>query len=219
MHIGAFTKSYGSRLVLDFPGCTFEQGKIYGVIGANGCGKSTLAKVLSGVEPADSGSKLTIDPISVIGYLPQKPYAFQMSVLKNTLLGGGNFKEAESILTALGLMSLMQKSAKRLSGGECARMALARTLLRKVDLLILDEPCASMDIHACMLAEDAILQYKAQHNAAILLITHSIKQAARVSNDILFLADGRVIENGAADSILHAPQYDQTKQFLEFYSL
>ena len=78
MKLPAFIKTYDGVTVLDFPGMEIEPGKIYAVIGANGSGKSTFAKILSGVLPADRKVQL---PQSV-GYLPQKPYAFRMSTKK-----------------------------------------------------------------------------------------------------------------------------------------
>ena len=82
MIIPGFTKTYGRNRVLNFPGMEFTPGKIYGVLGANGSGKSTFSKILAGIVPADE----KLAPVSQVGYLPQKPYGFRMSVKKNTLV-------------------------------------------------------------------------------------------------------------------------------------
>ena len=84
MKIAPFTKTYEGRQVLDFPGMEVESGKIYAVIGANGSGKSTFAKILAGILPADRKEKYTDG--GTIGYMPQKNYAFRMSTKANLLL-------------------------------------------------------------------------------------------------------------------------------------
>ena len=86
MILPAFSKTYEGRTVLDFPGMEMEPGKIYAVIGANGSGKSTFAKILAGALPADR----RIKPMEGIGYMPQKNYAFRMSLKKNLLLNGSD---------------------------------------------------------------------------------------------------------------------------------
>ena len=102
MKLPAFIKTYDGVTVLDFPGMEIEPGKIYAVIGANGSGKSTFAKILSGVLPADRKVQL---PQSV-GYLPQKPYAFRMSTKKNILLGGSEEAKAYELMWALQISHL-----------------------------------------------------------------------------------------------------------------
>ena len=108
MKIAAFTKTYAGRRVLDFPGAELERGKIYGVIGANGSGKSTLARVLAGALPADQpGSK--IEPGLSVGYMPQKNYAFRMSVRSNILLGGRDEARAEQLMEEIGRASCRER--------------------------------------------------------------------------------------------------------------
>lgn len=100
MRIGSFTKSYAGRTVLEMPEFTLDGGMIYGVIGANGSGKSTLAKVLAGAEPPDGGTPV---PEGVrIGYLPQKSYAFRMSVQANICLASGDQGKAMDRMRAWG---------------------------------------------------------------------------------------------------------------------
>ena len=128
MKIAAFTKTYGDRKVLDFPGITLEPGKIYGVIGANGSGKSTFARVLAGVIPADqAGNKL--EPGLSVGYMPQKNYAFRMSVRANILLGGRDRGRAEQLMERLQIAHLAGERADRLSGGETASNELCRLVV------------------------------------------------------------------------------------------
>ena len=143
-------KSYNGRCVLELDELSLEKGKIYAVIGANGSGKSTLAKLAAGVLGHDGGR--TEKPDLSIGYMPQKSFAFRMSLRKNMLINGDDAQRAQELLGALKLGHLSEAKAKRLSGGETARMALARLLMRDYELLVLDEPSSAMDIESTLLA-------------------------------------------------------------------
>ncbi len=217
MKTAAFAKSYGGRTVLTLPELTLTPGEITAVIGPNGSGKSTLAKVLAGIEPPD-GKQAVLPGVSV-GYLPQKPFAFRMSTEKNVLLGGDDAAQAAALMHALGLDALARQSAKRLSGGETAKMALCRSLMGRYDLLILDEPTAAMDMESTLAAEALIRETCEDRRCAILLITHSIQQARRLAQRVLVLHRGTLIEQGQSPQILDAPAQAQTKRFLEYYGV
>lgn len=213
MKLPAFSKTYDNVTVLDFPGKEVEPGRIYAVIGANGSGKSTFAKILSGVLSADQKVRLS----QSVGYLPQKPYAFRMSTKKNILLGGSEEAKANELMEALQISHLEKKRADRLSGGETARMAMARLMMKAFDLVILDEPTAAMDIETTAAAEDLILDYTRRTGCVMILVTHSLQQARRVADEALFFRKGRLIESGKKDQILYAPAQPETRRFLEFY--
>ena len=110
MRVNGFTKTYDDRKVLDFPGMELESGKIYAVIGANGSGKSTFAKCLAGIIKSDKKSTL-IDKKYSVGYMPQKSYAFAMSVEKNIALGGDNKMRALNLMERLQITHLAKKKA------------------------------------------------------------------------------------------------------------
>lgn len=223
MTLPPFTKTYRTKRVLDFPGFPLPQGRVCAVIGANGSGKSTLAKIVTGVLPPDSGRSLRSKEFT-IGYMPQHSYPFQMTVLNNVLLNSNKKsaqqrQKAAELLDCMGIGRLANQKAHRLSGGETARMALVRLLIRDYDLLVLDEPTAAMDIQSTILAEQLIAGYQARTGCSILWITHSQKQAQRVAHTILFFYQGQLIESGPAAQLLTAPQQPELKQFLEFYSI
>lgn len=217
MKIEAFTKTYGGRRVLDFPGMELERGKIYGIIGANGSGKSTFARVLAGVLPADRpGRKL--EPGLTVGYMPQKNYAFRMRVRSNILLGGHDTARAEKLMETMQIAHLAGKRADRLSGGETARMALARLMMGRFDLVLLDEPTAAMDMETSALAEGLIMDYCRETGCALALVTHSLQQARRVADEALFFHAGLLLEQGAKEKLLYVPERAETRRFLEFYT-
>lgn len=210
-----FTKSYGKQTVLTMPSVELVPGTVTAVIGTNGSGKSTLAKVLAGIEPADG--KTRVRPDARVGYLPQKSFAFRMSAARNIALNGGGADRAARLTEALGLTPLLKRSAKRLSGGETAKMALARLLMADYDVLILDEPAAAMDMESTLAAESLIREACADSGCAVLLITHSLAQAERISDRVLFLHKGKLVEQGETQAMLTNPKQSETKAFLEFY--
>ena len=217
MKISAFCKTYDGRKVLDFPGMEPEPGKIYAVIGANGSGKSTFAKVLSGILPADKkGNHLSG---ATLGYMPQKNYAYRMSTRANILLNGKDVARAEALMDAIQLRHLESKRADRLSGGETARMALVRLMMKRYDLVILDEPTAAMDMETTLLSEKLIVDYVKETRCALILVTHSLQQARRIADEVLYFHKGKLLEQGEKDRVLNTPEQAETRQFLEFYGV
>ena len=216
MKIPACSKTYEGRTVLDFPGAEVEKGKIYAIIGANGSGKSTFAKILAGILPADQKGRQPDSNISV-GYMPQKNYAFRMTTRANILLNGTDRQQAEQLMEALQLTHLAEKRADRLSGGETTRMALARLMMKSYDLVILDEPTAAMDMETTMLAETLIADYVRTTGCALILVTHSLQQARRLAQEVLYFHRGKLAESGEKSALLDTPQTEQLQKFLEFY--
>ena len=122
-------------------------------------------------------------------------------------------------MKALGIEALAGQRAKKLSGGETARMALCRILMKPYELLILDEPTAAMDMESTLAAEECIRAYCSETGCGVLLITHSISQARRLAHRVIVLHEGKLIEQGDAQPVLSAPQEEQTRRFLEFYGV
>ena len=217
MKTTAFTKTYNKRVVLDLPELMLPEGKITAVIGPNGSGKSTFAKILAGIERADD--RRAIFSGVTVGYLSQKSFPFRMSTEKNILQNGNDPARAAALMKALGIETLAGQSAKKLSGGETARMALCRILMRRYALLILDEPTAAMDMESTLAAEECIRRYCDETGCGVLLITHSISQARRIADRVIVLHQGRLIEQGESVQVLSKPKQEKTKNFLEFYGL
>ena len=217
MKTPAFTKTYGTRFSLELPELELPEGRITAVIGPNGSGKSTLAKVLAGIEPPDAKGRLL--PAVRVGYMPQKSFAFRMRTERNILLNGGDAGRAAALMQALGMKGLARQSAKKLSGGETAKMALCRMLMGAYELLILDEPTAAMDMESTLAAEALIRSACEAQNCALLLITHSVSQARRLADRVIFLDHGKLVEQGESAQLLDAPKDAQTKRFLDVYGV
>ena len=217
MNISAFSKTYEGRTVLDFPGLAPEPGKIYAVIGANGSGKSTFSKIVTGIEKPDRKGKILEG--AKVGYMSQKNYAFRMRTIDNILLNGKDADKAKKLMEAIRISHLADKRADKLSGGETARMALVRLMMKEYDLVILDEPTAAMDMETTILSEKLILEYVRQTGCAMILVTHSLQQARRIADQVLYFHKGRLLEQGPKERVLYTPTMKETKQFLEFYGI
>lgn len=217
MKIAAFSKTYEGKKVLDFPGMELDAGKIYAVIGANGSGKSTFAKILSGILAADKKGKHVSG--GTIGYMPQKNYAYRMCTKSNILLNGKDEKRANALMDAIQIRHLENKRADKLSGGETARMALARLMMKRYDLVLLDEPTAAMDMETTLLSEKLIENYVHETTCSLILVTHSLQQARRIADEVWYFHKGELLEVGDMDQVLNNPKEAQTKQFLEFYGV
>ena len=217
MNILPFSKTYEGRCVLDFPGMELQPGKIYAVIGANGSGKSTFAKILAGVLKADQKGSFLDAPS--VGYMPQKNYAFRMTTKANILLNGKDASRAEKLMDAIGLRELENKRADRLSGGETARMALVRLMMKRYDAVLLDEPTAAMDMETTLLSEKLIVDYVRETGCALILVTHSLQQARRIADEVLYFHKGKLLEFGPKEQVLYEPKAPEAKQFLEFYGV
>ena len=222
-------KDYGDRTVLAVGELELVSGRTYALIGPNGSGKSTLLKVLAGVIPATAGSigvsgDATRDTVSV-GYMPQKSYVFDFSVLRNVELALSSERLAKdeareralAALEAVGMRDFADARGSSLSGGEAQRVALARMVARDVDVVMLDEPTASMDIGATLLAEEALAAYRAKTGCLLLVATHAPSQARRIADDAVMLHEGRVVERGPVGRVLDDPCSDEGRSFLSYW--
>ncbi len=216
MKINACSKTYSGRTVLSCPALELESSHIYAAIGPNGSGKSTFAKLIAGVLKSDLGGTVAERP-SGIRYMPQKSFPFRMSVEKNIILAGGDSKRASELMEKLHLSGISHQRAKSLSGGETAKMSLARVLMQPSELLILDEPTSAMDMESAIIAEELIRTYSEETGCTVLFVTHDLSQARRMATDALFFFHGELLEAGPAGKILHDPERPETRKFLEYY--
>ena len=151
--------------------------------------------------------------------MPQKNYAYRMRTKSNILLNGKDEKRANALMDAIQIRHLENKRADKLSGGETARMALARLMMKRYDLVLLDEPTAAMDMETTLLSEKLIENYVHETTCSLILVTHSLQQARRIADEVWYFHKGELLEAGDMDQVLNNPKEAQTKQFLEFYGV
>ena len=142
-----------------------------------------------------------------------------MTTKANILLNGADEARADRLMEAIQLTELSSKRADKLSGGETARMALVRLMMRSYDLVILDEPTAAMDMETTLLSEKLIVEYVRETGCALILVTHSLQQARRIADEVWYFHKGALLETGAKEQVLYTPEKAETKQFLEFYGV
>ncbi|MEC9077038.1 MAG: ATP-binding cassette domain-containing protein [Pseudomonadota bacterium] len=207
----------GSRL-LDQIDLTLDQPGVTMILGPNGAGKSLLLKCIHGLLSPTQGSigfnGLNENPKQAMVF--QKPVLLRRSVMDNMRFAGQDKQTQSELEQALDSVQLLEKRdhpATQLSGGEQQRLALARALLTKPDLLLLDEPTASLDPASVLIIEKLIQQATRQHIKSI-FISHDIGQARRLSADVIFLNRGQVIEYSDAAPFFFAPHSHEAKAFL-----
>lgn len=212
-------KSYNGKVALDAESFSVRAAQRVALLGANGSGKSTLLALAAGALVADRGViSIQPDVRAAMGYMPQFPYAFDMTVLKNVTIAleGGRDAEQAALLALdkVGMLELKDARGSRLSGGEAQRMALARMLAKPRRLLLLDEPTSSTDMAGTDMAEAALMEYCSANHCTLLFATHSAAQAQRLATHIAVLECGRIAEYGEAEQVLHAPRSQYTQSFL-----
>ena len=231
VHIDKLHKVYGDRTVLAVDALTLEAGVLYALIGSNGSGKSTLLRTLAGTSEVSSGiisvsGERTKSQVTV-GYMPQKPYVFGFSVFRNVAMAipAGTCSASETkervqhALEAVNMDHMQQAHGNTLSGGEAQRVALARILVRDLDVVLLDEPTASMDVEATLQVEQALAAYRARTHCLAVVATHAPAQAKRIAERAVMLDKGSVVEEGPIDDVLLHPSTEASRSFLSYWQL
>ncbi len=219
---------FGSRTALRDVSFRLGRDGLTVVLGANGAGKSALLGVLHGLLPVQRGS------IRWNGAPPgpavwrrqamvfQKPVLLRRSVIANLAFALAARRiprrerrvRLEKVLSLCALERLAHRPARLLSGGEQQRVALARALALEPDLLLLDEPTASLDPSATRMIED-LLRSCREAGMRVLLVTHDVAQARRLADEIVFLCGGRVLEQSPAGTFFAAPRTAAARAYVE----
>jgi tungstate transport system ATP-binding protein len=192
------------------------------LMGPNGCGKTTLLKLGMGLI-APTGGAITFGggaaPAGSRAIVFQKPVMLRRTAAANVayaLRAAGkpaNEANVRRLLDLAHIAPLAIRAARRLSGGEEQRLALARALACEPQVLLLDEPTSSLDPASTKLVEDIIARVSAS-GIKVVIATHDIGQARRLAGDVVFLANGRMIEHTGADRFFTEPASEQARRFL-----
>jgi tungstate transport system ATP-binding protein len=219
------TVAAGAVKMLDRVTLTFAAGPPTILIGPNGSGKSTLLRAAMGlIAPSKGlvtwGGREAVPPVRR-AIVFQRPAMLRRTAAANIryALGGLSLERADrnrrvgELLTLVGLAQLADRPARKLSGGEQQRLALARALSRDPEVLFLDEPTASLDPAATAAIEE-IVAGVSRRGIKLVMATHDLGEARRLAGEIVMLHRGRVVETGPAASFFNAPQSGEAATFL-----
>ena len=215
----------GGVTILDRISIQISQGAPTVLIGPNGSGKTTFLRVAMGLVTPSRGSITwggrQTSSIARRAIVFQRPVTLRRKVAGNLgyALATAGVRRAErgrrivELLSLVGLEGLEGRPARRLSGGEQQRLALARALARDPDVLFLDEPTASLDPGATNAIEEIVLAIS-RRGVKVVMATHDLGEARRLAGDIVLLRRGVVIESGPADAFFAGPATDAAKRFI-----
>jgi tungstate transport system ATP-binding protein len=195
--------AFGSQRAVQDVTLRIEAGEAVALVGANGSGKSTLLRLLHGLIPPTAG-QLHRDAQATQAMLFQRPFMLRTSARNNVALGlwlrGARWADAKTqALAALARVELADKAtraARNLSGGQQQRLALARAWALQPDVLLLDEPTASLDPHAKREVEHLLAEFAAGHEGqpvTIIFASHNLGQVKRLASRVIYLEQGRVL--------------------------
>lgn len=214
----------GATAILCGVSFTLEAGRPSIVLGPNGAGKSVLLRLLHGLLAPSAGRvqwAAAGEAARRQAMVFQRPVLLRRSVLANTVypLGLAGVPAAEraprarAALEMVGLAALAERPARRLSGGEQQRLALARAAALSPEVLFLDEPCASLDPAATRAVEEIVARLAAR-GTKIVMTTHDLGQARRLAGEVLFLHRGRLLEQTLAATFFNRPATPEAAAFL-----
>ena len=232
---------YGDFKAVKAISLTIPENKITAFIGPSGCGKSTVLKTLNRMNDLVEGCKIngqilydgvdiykdvdTNDLRKKVGMVFQKPNPFPMSIYDNVAFGPRTHgvhrkKELDEIVEkSLKQAALwdevsdkLKKSALALSGGQQQRLCIARALAVNPEVILMDEPTSALDPISTSKIEDLVLELKKEYT--IIIVTHSMQQAARISDKTAFFLLGEVIEFGDTEKIFTSPSDKRTEDYI-----
>ena len=217
------TYQAGNTRLLDIPALRLSPEGTTVVMGPNGAGKSLLLRLLHGLLEPTNGQILSDDsPLDEPArqrqsMVFQKPVLLRRSVAANmdfVLKARGKPRDQrDTLLQRVGLADHANRPARRLSGGEQQRLAIARALATDPQVLFLDEPTASLD-PASTLAIESIVSETVRSGVRVVFVTHDVGQARRLADEVVFLAGGKVAEQSTATTFFAGPQSEVARAYL-----
>lgn len=222
-------KSYDGVSILKDINLEIEDGEIVSILGPSGCGKTTLLNLILGLTDADQG-KIVFDgeditnvPMEKRGFnIVFQDYALfpNLTVYKNIVYGLRNNpdistkEEVDDLISLLGLEKHLDKRIDQLSGGQKQRVALARTLVMKPKILLLDEPLSALDGVIKESIKEKIKTIAREFHLTTIIVTHDPEEALTLSDHVMIINDGSISQYGKPEEIVKAPENEFVKEFI-----
>jgi phosphate transport system ATP-binding protein len=236
-----FNTFYGQKAVLQNINVGFAPNSITAIIGPSGCGKTTLLRSINRTAEMERGFKSQGDIMVMgksikevrnvsllrrrVGMVYQTPVALPLSIMENVLFGPKYYGvKSRSELDAITEKCLrrvalwdevkdrLKRPAAQLSGGQKQRLAIARALAVEPQVLLLDEPCSSLDPASTGVIEDLLTRLAEE--MSIIIVTHNLFQARRISHETAFILDGRLVEKAPTKILFESPDKPETQGFV-----
>lgn len=239
LQIKHLNKSFGSTQVLKDVSLNVSKGDVVVILGPSGCGKSTLLRCINGLEAVDSGeiylngSQIVDKKTDWQKLRQQVGMVFQsydlfpnMTVMQNVILGPvkaqkrskqATIKEAESLLSRVGLLDRKNSYPRELSGGQKQRVAIVRALILNPEIILFDEITAALDPEMVREVLDVMLGL-AKGGSTMLIVTHEMQFARAVADKIVFIDEGEIIESGVPEEFFTNPKTLRARKFLNIFN-
>ena len=236
LSIRGLHKSYGATSIFSDINCEIAQGEFVTLLGPSGCGKSTLLRCIAGLTDV-GGGQILLDGQDLVPLSPQKrdigmvfqSYALfpNMSVAQNVAFGlrmqkVGKEESAQRVQEALAMVELGDFAARyphQLSGGQCQRVALARSLVTRPRLLLLDEPLSALDARIRKHLREQIRSIQQDLGLTTIFVTHDQEEALTMSDRIFLMNAGKIVQSGDAETLYTAPVDAFAAGFIGNYNL
>lgn len=233
--------SYNDRIAVKHVSSDFREGEVAALIGPSGCGKSSFIRALNRMNEFIDGAVTSgdvlfhgkniydndVDPVSIrrlIGMVFQKPNPFPKSIFENIAWAPRSSGYPKNEIPQLVEESLkkaalweevkdrLSVSAFELSGGQQQRLCIARALAMNPEILLMDEPCSALDPIATAKIEELIHELKT--SVTMIVVTHNMQQALRISNRTLFFLNGELLESGQTEKIFQEAEKSETRNYI-----
>jgi putative spermidine/putrescine transport system ATP-binding protein len=229
-------KSYASTAVFSDINCSIERGEFVTLLGPSGCGKSTLLRCIAGLTSVNGG-RIVLDGVDLVPVTPQKrnigmvfqSYALfpNMSVEQNVAFGlrmqkvnaDDSHRRVAEVLKLVELTDFAARYPHQMSGGQCQRVALARSLVTRPRLLLLDEPLSALDARIRKHLREQIRAIQRELGLTTIFVTHDQEEALTMSDRIFLMNQGRIVQSGDAETLYTAPVDAFAAGFIGNYNL